>query len=160
MSLPEKMNAKTRVVLFLHGMYPPNDSAQEFKIESDLAKKAKAESLEACMASSITQAREGSLYLMCGGSEETFNRVKPILEKLSQSPRYVGPAGKAAQVRSGGEDTVVRGGQHDAADGRVVARGLEGRDQLAQNLVRKRVARVRLVESDGRDAVVDLSVDS
>jgi 3-hydroxyisobutyrate dehydrogenase-like beta-hydroxyacid dehydrogenase len=30
------------------------------------------QSLEACMASSITQAREGSLYLMCGGSEDAF----------------------------------------------------------------------------------------
>src|SRR5580765_1803569 len=38
-----------------------------------LAKKAKAESLEACIASSITQAREGSLYLMCAGEESTFN---------------------------------------------------------------------------------------
>jgi 3-hydroxyisobutyrate dehydrogenase-like beta-hydroxyacid dehydrogenase len=44
------------------------------------------------MASSITQAREGSLYLMCGGKEEVFNRVKPILEKLSASLRYIGGA--------------------------------------------------------------------
>ena len=34
-------------------------------------------SLEACMASSITQAREGTLYLMCGGRKETFDRAKP-----------------------------------------------------------------------------------
>lgn len=59
-----------------------------------------ANSLEACMASSITQAREGSLYLMCGGKEEVFNRVKPILEKLSSSLRYIGSAGKAAQVKA------------------------------------------------------------
>ncbi|MEO7297063.1 MAG: NAD(P)-dependent oxidoreductase [Verrucomicrobiota bacterium] len=59
-----------------------------------------ASSLEACMASSITQAREGSLYLMCGGKEEVFNRVKPILEKLSTSLRYIGTAGKAAQVKA------------------------------------------------------------
>ncbi len=59
-----------------------------------------ASSLEACMASSITQAREGSLYLMCGGKEEVFNRVKPILEKLSSSLRYIGTAGKAAQVKA------------------------------------------------------------
>jgi 3-hydroxyisobutyrate dehydrogenase len=65
-----------------------------------LAKKAKAESLEACMASSITQAREGSLYLMCGGSEQTFNRVRPILEKLSSSMRFVGKAGQAANVKA------------------------------------------------------------
>jgi len=65
-----------------------------------VAKKAKAESLEACMASSITQAREGSLYLMCAGQESTFNRVRPILEKLSSTMRYVGKAGQAANVKA------------------------------------------------------------
>jgi 3-hydroxyisobutyrate dehydrogenase len=64
------------------------------------AEKAGAQSLEACMASSITQAREGTLYLMCGGKPEAFERAKPILEKLSASMRYVGPAGKAAQVKA------------------------------------------------------------
>jgi 3-hydroxyisobutyrate dehydrogenase len=59
-----------------------------------------ASSLEACMASSITQAREGTLYLMCGGKQEVFERAKPILEKLSASMRYVGPAGKAAEVKA------------------------------------------------------------
>jgi 3-hydroxyisobutyrate dehydrogenase len=59
-----------------------------------------AELLEACMASSITQARQGTLYLMCGGKPETFERAKAILEKLGASPRYVGPAGKAAQVKA------------------------------------------------------------
>ena len=59
-----------------------------------------AQSLEACMASSITQAREGSLYLMCGGKPETFERAKPILEKLSAALRYIGPAGKAAEVKA------------------------------------------------------------
>lgn len=63
-------------------------------------KKAGAESLEACMASSITQARQGTLYLMCGGSEATYNRVKPILEKLSTSMRYIGKAGQAAVVKA------------------------------------------------------------
>jgi 3-hydroxyisobutyrate dehydrogenase len=64
------------------------------------AQKIGAESLEACMASSITQAREGSLYLMCGGKPEAFERSKPILEKLSASMRYIGPAGTAAQVKA------------------------------------------------------------
>jgi 3-hydroxyisobutyrate dehydrogenase len=59
-----------------------------------------AQSLEACMASSIPQAREGSLYLMCGGKAEAFERAKPILEKLSASLRYIGPAGKAAEVKA------------------------------------------------------------
>jgi len=64
------------------------------------AEKAGAQSLEACMASSITQARQGALYLMCGGKPEVFERAKPILEKLSASLRYIGPAGKAAQVKA------------------------------------------------------------
>jgi 3-hydroxyisobutyrate dehydrogenase len=64
------------------------------------AEKAGAQSLEACMASSITQAREGTLYLMCGGKSEVFERAKPILEKLSASMRYIGPAGKAAEVKA------------------------------------------------------------
>src|SRR2546422_789232 len=64
------------------------------------AEKAGAQSLEACMASSITQAREGTLYLMLGGKPEGFERAKPILEKLSASMRYVGPAGKAAEGKA------------------------------------------------------------
>ena len=59
-----------------------------------------ASSLEACMASSIPQARQGSLYLMCGGKAEVFERAKPILEKLSSSLRHIGAAGKAAQVKA------------------------------------------------------------
>lgn len=64
------------------------------------AEKAGAQSVEACMASSIPQARQGTLYLMCGGKPEAFERAKPILEKLSSSMRYIGPAGKAAQVKA------------------------------------------------------------
>jgi 3-hydroxyisobutyrate dehydrogenase len=59
-----------------------------------------AESLEACMASSIPQARTGTLYLMAGGRRETFEEVKPLLEQMSSSLRYVGGAGKAAQVKA------------------------------------------------------------
>lgn len=57
-------------------------------------------SLEALMASSIPQAREGSLYLMCGGRKNVFERARSLLEDLSSSLRYIGPAGKAAQVKA------------------------------------------------------------
>jgi 3-hydroxyisobutyrate dehydrogenase len=57
-------------------------------------------SLEACMASSITQARNGTLYLMCGGKPEVFETAKPLLESLSASLRYIGPAGEAAKVKA------------------------------------------------------------
>jgi 3-hydroxyisobutyrate dehydrogenase len=65
-----------------------------------MAEAAGATSLEACMASSITQAREGSLYLMCGGREEVFRRAEPILKELSTALRYVGRAGEAAKVKA------------------------------------------------------------
>lgn len=64
------------------------------------AKAVGAESLEACMASSITQAREGTLYLMLGGAKETYEKVTPVLEKLSNNMRYIGEAGKAAKVKA------------------------------------------------------------
>jgi len=65
-----------------------------------LAQAAGAQSLEGCMASSIPQAREGTLYLMIGGSKEAFERAKPILEKMSSSLVYVGKAGEAAKVKA------------------------------------------------------------
>jgi 3-hydroxyisobutyrate dehydrogenase len=68
-----------------------------------LAKKAGAATLEGCMASSINQARAGTLYLMCGGERATFDRVAPILTKLSDEGkllRYIGPAGTAAKVKA------------------------------------------------------------
>ncbi|MDA0747418.1 MAG: NAD(P)-dependent oxidoreductase [bacterium] len=65
-----------------------------------LAEKVGANSLEGCMASSITQAREGTLYLMCGSKEEVFDRVKPILDAMSTDLKYIGRSGTAAQVKA------------------------------------------------------------
>ena len=58
------------------------------------------QSLEACMASSITQARQGTLYLICGGRQDVFESAKPLLGKLSAHFRYVGSAGEAAKVKA------------------------------------------------------------
>jgi 3-hydroxyisobutyrate dehydrogenase len=57
-------------------------------------------SLEACMASSIPQARNGTLYLMIGGRRDVFDELKPMLEKLSASLKYIGEAGRAAQTKA------------------------------------------------------------
>ena len=59
-----------------------------------------ASSLEACMASSIPQARAGTLYLMAGGRREAYERALPMLQGMSTALRYVGPAGSAAQVKA------------------------------------------------------------
>jgi len=65
-----------------------------------LANQSGAQSLEACMASSIPQARNGTLYLMCGGSEEAFARARLMLAQMSASLKYIGPAGSAAKVKA------------------------------------------------------------
>jgi 3-hydroxyisobutyrate dehydrogenase-like beta-hydroxyacid dehydrogenase len=69
------------------------------KLEVEAAKFG-AQTLEACMASSIPQARNGELYLMIGGNEDTFNAVRPLLEDMSKDLSYVGEAGKAAEVKA------------------------------------------------------------
>jgi 3-hydroxyisobutyrate dehydrogenase len=57
-------------------------------------------SLEACMASSITQARQGTLYLMCAGKSAAFDRGRPLLEALGATVRYLGRAGEASKVKA------------------------------------------------------------
>ncbi len=56
--------------------------------------------LEACMASSIPQARNGELFLMIGGDEADFNANKALLDDLSKAVHYVGAAGKASEVKA------------------------------------------------------------
>jgi 3-hydroxyisobutyrate dehydrogenase len=56
--------------------------------------------IEACMASSIPQARNGELYLMCAGDAAAFARVRALLEAMSASLRWIGGPGTAAQVKA------------------------------------------------------------
>jgi len=75
--------------------------APDVHVEVDaLVREAEAAAVEACMASSIPQARDGTLYLICGGDERAFARVKPLLDAMSVSLRWVGGPGRAAQVKA------------------------------------------------------------
>jgi 3-hydroxyisobutyrate dehydrogenase len=109
-----------------------------------------ANSLEACMASSITQAREGSLYLMCGGKEEVFNRVKPILEKLSSSLRYIGSAGKAAQVKAL-VNMVMNINTAGLAEGLGLAGALGLDLAMVREVFSQTGANSRVLQTDGED---------
>jgi 3-hydroxyisobutyrate dehydrogenase len=64
------------------------------------AHQAGAAAIEACMASSITQARQGTLFLILAGDEAVVEKAGPLLEALSSARRYVGAAGRAAQVKA------------------------------------------------------------
>src|SRR5438034_5785950 len=117
----------------------------EAKIE-----KAGAHSLEACMASSITQAREGSLYLMCGGKPEVFERAKPILEKLSSSNRYVGPAGTAAQVKAL-VNMVMNINTAGLAEGLALGNALGLDLAMLREVFSQTGANSRVLQTDGED---------
>ena len=67
---------------------------------AEAAANAGARSLEACMASSISHAREGQLYLMVAGEEAAFNDNKAVLDDLSKDLRYLGKPGTAAEVKA------------------------------------------------------------
>ena len=114
------------------------------------AKKVGAESLEACMASSITQAREGTLYLMCGGAESTFNRAKPILEKLSASMRYVGKAGQAANVKAL-VNMVMNINTAGLAEGLGLGEALKLDLAMLREVFSQTGANSRVLQTDGED---------
>ena len=59
-----------------------------------------ARTLEACMASSIPQARNGELFLIVAGEEAVFEDSKPLLDDLSTALHYVGTTGKGAMVKA------------------------------------------------------------
>jgi 3-hydroxyisobutyrate dehydrogenase len=67
---------------------------------AERAAAAGARTVETLMASSIPQARDGQLYLICGNDEAAFNEIKPILDHMSISLRFVGGPGRAAQVKA------------------------------------------------------------
>jgi 3-hydroxyisobutyrate dehydrogenase len=109
-----------------------------------------AQSLEACMASSITQAREGTLYLMCGGTEEAFNRAKPVLEKLAASVRYIGAAGKAAQVKAL-VNMVMNINTAGLAEGLGLGAALELDLAMLREVFSQTGANSRVLQTDGED---------
>ena len=73
------------------------------EVHQDVAQSAAAvgaKTLEAAMASSIDQARNGTLYLMVGGSEAVFQENKELLDVLSVALRHTGDIGSAAKVKA------------------------------------------------------------
>jgi 3-hydroxyisobutyrate dehydrogenase len=64
------------------------------------AQQAGAHSLEACMASSISHAREGKLYLMLAGDADVYAKVQAMIEQMSVNRRFIGGPGRAAEVKA------------------------------------------------------------
>ena len=115
-----------------------------------LAEKAGAQTLEACMASSITQAREGKLYLMCGGREEAFRRAEPILKELGSTVRFVGPAGEAAKVKAL-VNMVMNINTAGLAEGLGLRAALGLDLKMLREVFSQTGANSRVLETDGED---------
>ncbi len=117
------------------------------------AAKVGASSLEGCMASSITQARQGTLYLMCGGKRSVFNRVRPILDALSINLRYIGTAGQAAQVKAL-VNMVMNINTAGLAEGLGLGQALGLDLKALMNVFSQTGANARVLETDGEDMVI------
>lgn len=106
--------------------------------------------LEACMASSITQARQGTLYLMCGGRQQVFERARPVLDALAQTIRYIGPAGEAAKVKAL-VNLVMNSNTVALAEGLGLGSALGLDLTLLREVFSQTGAASRVLETDGED---------
>lgn len=115
-----------------------------------LAEKAGAHTLEACMASSITQAREGKLYLMCAGKEEAFRKAEPILKELGSTIRFIGKAGEAAKVKAL-VNMVMNIDTASLAEGLALGAALGLDLDMLRQVFSQTGAASRVLETDGED---------
>jgi len=102
------------------------------------------------MASSIPQARSGTLYLMIGGDKAVFERVKPLLERMSSSLMYIGEAGRAAQVKAL-VNMVMNVNTAGLAEGLGLGAALELDLDMLRTVFSQTGANSRVLETDGAD---------
>jgi 3-hydroxyisobutyrate dehydrogenase len=107
-------------------------------------------SIEACMASSIPQAREGKLFLMVAGERKTFAKVEPILADISKSMRYIGKTGSAAQVKAL-VNMVMNMNTAALAEGLALGDALGIDLTLLREIFSVTGANSRVLETDGED---------
>jgi 3-hydroxyisobutyrate dehydrogenase len=106
--------------------------------------------LEALMASSITQARDGTLYLMCGGKETVFEQARSTLQDLSSKLLYIGPAGEATKVKAL-VNMVMNCNTAALAEGLGLGDALGLDLTMLQEVFSQTGAASRVLETDGED---------
>ena len=114
------------------------------------ARKAGASAIEACMASSITQARQGTLFLILAGDPDVVESSAPVLEVLSTARRYVGPTGRAAQVKAL-VNMVMNINTAGLAEGLGVGEALGLDLTVLREIFAQTGANSRVLETDGAD---------
>lgn len=109
-----------------------------------------ASAITACMASSITQARDGSLYLMCGGERATFEHARPLLQKIASSIRYIGSAEQAAILKAL-VNMVMNANTAALAEGLALADACKLDLSLVREVFSQTGAASRVLQTDGED---------
>lgn len=116
------------------------------------AASAGAHSLEACMASSISHAREGKLYLMLAGDEATYQRVQTMIEQMSMNRRFIGGPGSAAEVKAL-VNMVMNINTAGLAEGLGLAAALGHDLNMIREVFSQTGANSRVLETDSADMV-------
>jgi 3-hydroxyisobutyrate dehydrogenase len=109
-----------------------------------------ADVLEAPMASSLTHAREGKLYMMLGGNKAGYLRAEPILKDLTLSLRYIGGPGKAAELKAL-VNMVMNINTAGLAEGLGLADALGLDLNVVKEVFSQTGANSRVLETDGAD---------
>jgi len=109
-----------------------------------------AEVLEAPMASSLTHAREGKLYMMVAGKEESFRKAESLLKDLTVSLRYIGGPGKAAELKAL-VNMVMNINTAGLAEGLGLAEALGLDLNVVKEVFSQTGANSRVLETDGPD---------
>jgi 3-hydroxyisobutyrate dehydrogenase len=109
-----------------------------------------AAAIEACMASSITQARQGTLYLILAGDSATVDKAGPMLEALSIARRYVGATGRAARVKAL-VNMVMNINTAGLAEGLALGDALGLDLNVLREIFSQTGANSRVLETDGAD---------
>lgn len=117
------------------------------------AKKAGAGALAASMASSITQAREGTLYLMIGGDKETFEKHEQLLNDISSSLKFIGPVENAANIKAL-VNMVMNINTAALAEGLGLGESLGIDLGMLREIFSQTGANSRVLETDGDDMVL------
>ncbi|QTN31739.1 NAD(P)-dependent oxidoreductase [Akkermansiaceae bacterium] len=128
-------------------------SPEAHEMAAEAAGKAGAETMAASMASSITQARQGTLYLMVGGDEAVFSENEALLRDISSSLRYVGPVGNAAKIKAL-VNMVMNINTAGLAEGLGLGHALGIDLDLLREVFAQTGANSRVLETDGDDMVL------
>lgn len=120
---------------------------------SAAAAKAGAKTLEACMASSISHARKGELYLMVAGDPAAFDEQRELLDAMSLNLRFIeGGPGRAAEVKAL-VNMVMNINTAGLAEGLGLAKALGHDIKMICEVFSQTGANSRVLETDAADMI-------